>query len=347
MEVDDKQIKIKAVYDKHTKERLDANEFHVKLFASPNQDSPIYRIFKGNDFVTKNNSLICEYECNNCQRLNVVSLNNISRKLNRKMLLNCHTCKEKEQKSDTLFIEQPSDLLDRLRDDEEQFDAMDDDFKRSYFRKHLTRDEFDHIKRKILSFQHDKFKFSEENFVYLPCVRSANRTHFNPYLYDVKRDVFEKIQYVHFKCDGCSKCFMNRDVYQQKNKLRVLCDDCGFTNKTVRICKQLNILGCCVQYQSKLEKKLIDWANGNSVVIENGPRLSGDLRIGFQLPRLHIIVDCHSNQDLKSGKWQAKASAAEMYVKDGSNEYTKFLMIFPKDFVEKTNYLNRLMTNKI
>lgn len=333
MEVDDKQIKIKAVYDKYTKEQLDANEFQVKLIDQG--DSSIYRIFKGEDVVTKNNSLICEYECMNCQRLNVVSLNNISQKLNRQTLLKCQTC-----------IEKGLGLLNRLQDDEKQFDEMDDDFKRSYFRKNLDRAEFDHLKTRILSIQNGKFE-TMGDFIYFPCVKVANQSRFSPYLYDMTRDALEKIQYIHLKCDCCSKTFLSRDIFKQKNKLKILCDDCGFTNNVIKFRNQFNMLGCRVQYRSKLEKKLIDWANGNSVVIENGPVLSGDIKIGLQLPKLHVILECGSNQELKNGNWKAKASAAEAYVKDESNEYTKFLMIFPKDFVEKTNYLLNYLKAKV
>ena len=58
-----------------------------------------------------------------------------------------------------------------------------------YFSKHLTNEDFDRIKNKIISFQNDKFT-NLQNFIYISNARIGNGTKYNPRLYDINHKVF-------------------------------------------------------------------------------------------------------------------------------------------------------------
>lgn len=368
---------LKSVYDKHTKNSIDVSRIKVDKFTSmySNTKIPTYRLFFDDKVIKKNNTFMCEYECKSCNRLNVVTLNNIARKLNKGML-KCSTCKEydvEKREKQSLYMQENGamirlgmevkeksqrnqvSLIEKLNSNYTEFNNEDDDFKVNYFRKHLTSEEFERIQQKIVSFQHDKFS-TMSNFVYYPCVKISNQTKYNPYLYDKTRDVLEKITYINFRCENCDDVFFNRDIYIQKNKYKILCNNCNFTNNVFKIRTSKNILGEKLQYQSKFELKFICFCNENGIVVKNGPIIPYEFngtkkyKVDFSLPDIQLLVEIKDNhiwhkQNLQSGKWQAKQNAALQFVKSIS-EHHRFMMIFPKNYLENTTSILK-MANKI
>ena len=363
---------ITRIFDKSTKDDIDLSKIEIKQFVSPasNTKNPIPRIFYQGDLIKKHNNFMCEYTCLNCTRSIIVCLNNITRKLNKGIIM-CRICKENDDLKRTKQSEfmrmhannictidntEKLTLKNKLQNDQHDFDQVDDEFKSNYFRKHLTKDEFDRIKDKITSFQH--YKFTDlSKFVYYPCVSINNQTRFNPYLYDIERDVIENITYIHFKCECCGDTFFNRDLYIQKNRYKIMCKNCSFTNKIFKIRTTKNVIGETVRYQSKLELKLIDFCNNHSVVIQNGPAIDYKFnekkktyRVDFQLPDLCILVECKDNHiwhknNIESGQWNAKHIVVQDYIAT-SNLYKKFLIVMPKTFNEHTKYILSI-SNKI
>ena len=365
---------LKTVYDRTTKEHLDVSKLKTEKHSSnySNTKTPFYRLFYDDKLIKRNNNYMCAYECHNCSRTNIVSLNNIIRKLNQGKK-NCSTCKEYEPVKRSLQSEfmkvngakvrnkemfravdqqQPS-LLDKLLQDQTDFDQEDDEYKANYFRKHLTFEEFERIRSKIVSFHHEKFT-NIHGFRYFPCVKIGNQTKYNPYLYDPMRDVLEKIVYIHYVCDCCGTTFFNRDLYIQKNKYKLLCNECNFTNNTFKVRNTKNINGETVRYQSKLEKKFIDFCTSNGLVLKNGPYIPyvfngiKTYRIDFELPDKKLLVETKDNhiwhqKNIKSGKWQAKQQAACDYAEYHGME---FMMVYPRSFIDSTKMILR-KANKI
>jgi formylmethanofuran dehydrogenase subunit E len=366
---------IVKVYDNSTKRDINISNIDIKLFVSPssNTKEPVYRIFYDGNPIKKNNNYTCDYKCQSCDRITTVSLNNITRKL-KNGITTCRTCKElveekrgkhsifmKENANDIFngtFIKQDNNLhpkpvlKDKLNKDQVDFHNMDENFKNEYFKKHLTCEEFDKIKDKIMSFQHEKFK-NITKFEYYPCVSIHNQTKFNPYLYDTENDTIENITYIHYRCENCDEIFFNRDLYIQKNKFKILCKDCNFTNNIFKIRTCTNLDDEKIKFQSKLEKKLIDFCNNNKIVIQNGPYLKYKFndkekiyRVDFQIPSLGILIECKDEhiwhiKNVQSGQWDAKVESVNNFI-TSQDKYKTFIMIFPKCFNEKTQYLANL-----
>lgn len=369
---------IKAIYHRKTNEHVDITTLEVKLHISQssNTKDPCPKVFIYGNVVKKNNEYVCEYQCLKCSRCHVVSLNNIARKI-KKGITCCRICKEQQDEKRQLqcqFMKQNASdirngcfakekanercsILKKLENDAQLFDTMEDDFKENYFRKHLTFDEFERIKHKIVSFQHTKFT-NISAFQYFPCVSINNQTRFNPYLYDSNRDVIEPINYIHYRCDVCEKEFYNRDLFIQKNKFKILCHDCNFTNNIFKIRSIKNIQNERITFQSKLEEKFIKFCNKNLILVQNGPRMpykfngkSRVYRVDFQLPQLNMLIECKDDhiwhrKSIASGNWDAKENAAKQYISSSDNVYNRYILIKPKTFVENTKYILS-KTNKI
>lgn len=353
-------FKLCSVYDRKTKDKIDVSRITLEEFTS------MHRLFLDGNLIKKHNNFMCEYECKSCNRLNIVTLNNIARKLNKGMM-RCTTCKEYDDMKENAPLirlgvsvkeNAPNakiSLIDNLDSDMIAFNNEEDDFKVNYFRKHLTCDEFDRVKDKIISFQHEKFS-NLDDFVYYPCVKISNQTRYNPYLYDKSRDVLEKIQYINFKCDCCDDMFYNRDLYIQKNKYKILCGNCNFTNNTFKIRNMKNCLDHKIQYQSQFEKKFVTFCNEHDIVVENGPCIPYEFnglkkyKVDFALPDHRMLIEIKDNhiwhkQNIESGKWQAKQDAAAKYITE-HDHYKEFIMVFPKNYVDITNGILK-MANKI
>jgi hypothetical protein len=366
---------VKAI-DKRDATEIDETRIQIEkhLSKSSNTKSPIYRVFIDDQLIKKHNHYIAHYVCSSCDRTNIVALNNIIRKMNRGVD-KCNTCKnldldkrqqqslfmkdhnpQHESKAQEVHIEPPPKrLYDKLQEDATHFDAMDDTFKEQYFRKHMTSDEFILILPKIMSFQHDKY-MDLSKFVYYPAVKIPNQAQFHPYLYDTVRDTLEKIIYVRYKCDSCGDVFENRDLCVQKNKLKVLCCNCNFTNNVFKIRPYTNCNGEKVLYQSKHQLNFIKKCNDINLKVVNGPYVTYEhdgkqrkYKVDFAIPSLRLLIECKDNHhwhkdNLNTGKWQEKERAALNLVHSG--EYVEFIMVFPKNIMEVMKKI-KTMVNKI
>ena len=220
---------------------------------------------------------------------------------------------------------------------------MDSDYIENYFLKHLTVEEFDILRPKIISFQRDKFQ-DLTKFIYYPCIRVYNQTMYNPKLYDTERDVIETINYVKYKCEKCSNVFVNRDLYIQKNKIKIYCQDCTLCNRSFKIRSVQNIYGEKMTYQSKLELKFIHWCAKHNIRILNGPKINYDwenkqLRyiVDFYIPDLNWLVELKDNhvwhkQQVANGKWASKMKQIETLLYNKT--YDNYLLIFPTKYQE-------------
>ena len=185
-----------------------------------------------------------------------------------------------------------------------------------------------------------------DGFQYCPYIKCFNQSVFIPRVYDKERDLLEKIEYVEFECELCQNRFVSRDLFVQKNRHKIYCQNCRLCNDTFKIRNCLNYLKEKVIYQSQLELKFIRYCNDNQVIILNGPTLgyswNGTLRryrIAFYLPDLRWLIaleDDHvwHKQQVANGIWAAKSAIANSIL-DG-DRYKRFLLALPKNYVQLT-----------
>jgi DNA-directed RNA polymerase subunit RPC12/RpoP len=353
---------------------LTSNEIHtkddvvieIKKILSNGFNEPIWRLCCNERIYTKNSKVNVTYKCIECDRVNTVTLLLFLRKIHRN-ITKCNTCKnlveskrqkhsewmkgDKVPKVKTVRKACPKDLI---AESLAEFEAMDDDFKGDYFRKYMTHDEYIRIKSKICSFQHKKFVNMDE-FQYLPILKVNNQFRFYPSMYHKGRDCFEKLSYITFKCDSCGNEFENKTLEVQKNKYKIFCQECNFTNNTFKIRTHKNCVGDTILYQSQFEKKFIDFCNTHHIIIHNGPKIeyvwngkTHTYRSDFYIPHLHWIIELKDHhiwhkKQVESGKWLAKENAARNLVEKHTDQFKAFVLVYP------TNYMQFLksLTTKI
>ena len=353
------------IWDKKTDEKINNDEIKVLKVINKysNTKKPIYKFFIREKEISRNNSFVVKYKCISCKIINTITLNLFLRKIHKK-ILNCNICKNsdenkrleqsllmlKKYNSDIQYVRKEKvkiksfNLNELIELSKKKWEEMDEDFKEKYYLKHLSLDEFDRIKDKIISINNDKI-MNLDSFRYIPNFILFNQTQFNPVLINESENRYEKIIYIKYKCENCSNFFVNRDLYIQKNRIKIFCKDCNFTNKTFKI-RKLKIDDIDINYQSNYEKHFIIWCKEKKIKISNGPTIKylwnlkeHNYRIDFTLPDQKYLIELKDNhiwqkKDLNSGKFDAKKQSAEIYAK---NIGFRYLVIFPKNMTEFKN----------
>lgn len=355
------------IQDKKTKKNIEYKVITVENITAKysNTKKPIYKIKIDDKLINRNNSLLVKYKCITCKKEHIVALNNISRKINKNQI-ECRICKELnigkiQNQSQMMLTNQYTNNigfnkknLEELSYDnfiklsEQEFNDEEDEFQHMYFRKHLTVDDFDRIRNKIISIQNGKITDLSQ-LQYISNLIVYNQTKYNPHLYDSKNEEFIKIYYIKFQCDSCENTFMNRDLCIQKNKLKILCKDCNFVNNIFKIRLTKNCNGKKITYQSKLELKFIAYCNKNNIVVENGPKINYNHNnkskrhiVDFYLPQLNILIELKNNnhwhkENKKNGKWTDKINAVKELV--DNNIYSEFILIYSNELIKKCNLI--------
>lgn len=350
--IQDKKTNIDIDYKEITAEKLIAKYSNVK--------TPTYKLKIDGKLISKNNPYKIKYKCITCKNDNSVSLNNIIRKINKNMVccikcINSDIDKIESWRNTLMGISNSNGIEEISYDDfvklsDVEFKEEDDDFQHQFYRKHLTLEEFERIRNKIVSIQADKIT-NISSYKYVPTLKIYNQTKYNPHLYDSINEEFIKINYIKFNCDICDNTFMNRDLYIQKNRLKILCKDCNFVNNTFKIRQFKNCNGTNITYQSKLELKFITYCNKNNIIVENGPKINYKHNnkqkryiVDFYLPELNVLIEIKDNhhwhkENKQNGKWDAKINAVNVLV--NNNKYNEFMLIYSNELIKKCDIIKK------
>lgn len=369
---------INKIYNKDTdeifynKENKENNIDFIKYKHKNSNTNAIYKLKANNKIINKNNPFIIEYDCIICNKRNIFRLNNIVRKINRniKRCIQCvNYCPDKiinqrntlfdtfEKKNDNNIINKSIDIdkeQEYIDYSNSEFNEEDSDFQDMYFSKHLTNEDFNRIKDKIISFQNDKFT-NLQNFIYISNARIGNGTKYNPRFYDINHKVFEKPIYVKFKCENCENDFIHRDLYIVKNKYKILCRYCSLCNNTFKIRTFHNILNQQITYLSKLELNFIKKMNNLNILIHNGPKINYLFNsknrkyiVDFYIPCINTLIELKDNhiwhkEQIDNGIWKAKMDKVTELLTN--NTYDNYLLIYPKNLMKNIDIINKKILN--
>jgi len=343
---------IQSVKNKTTNADLSSFPRTIQVLTHPasNTKVPVSRFLLDNQVVKRNNDLIIGYDCLNCRVRNEITLNLYMRKVSKNIRC-CNACKnldpkkradhvaymlgERKVATETKWMDKP--LAQRISESKTMFHEEDSEFQTSYFLNHLTVDEFQRVRGKLLSVGQGKLT-DLSVWEYIPFYRVWNQSKYTPMLVCFKENQIEKPAYVQWSCEECESAFVNRDLEIQKNRLRILCADCGFCNRTFKVRSILTPFGK-IRYQSVQERRCIEWFVEKGIPIANGPKVSytfGDsvhvYKVDFQLPSLNALVEIKDNhiwhkRQIESGKWGKKEEAARAWAAEKGWTYE---MVFPK-----------------
>jgi len=304
--------------------------------------------------------------CITCGVESIVNLGNIPRKLNEGKV-RCYKCKEMDPNKRLLHSNFMTNTYQKhgkvvpkpklvivttgqynIHNSNIEFNRMTEYFKTKYFERHFTSDEFEVLRPRIVSVQDGKYT-NIASLVYCPHIIVHNQTKFNPYLYDSMTQEFIKPEYITYKCDVCNDLFTNRDLYIQKGRTKLLCNECNLCNNVYKVRPTENIEGTRITFQSKMELEFVNFCAQHNIVVENGPNLeytwnngSHKYRVDFYIPQLNALVEikaehCWHNEQVKNGKWQAKIDAVNAAIE--RKIYSSYFLIFPRNYEENKSII--------
>jgi DNA-directed RNA polymerase subunit RPC12/RpoP len=334
-----------------------------------NTNTPIYKLVIDGKPISRNNSLLVKYKCFTCSVEQEITLNLYTRKINNggKNCISCVNKMPEKAGAQSNFMKNNSSkiikgeylkidkvkpkavpLIDHLNISREHWNDEDDDFKMNYFMKHLTVDDFERIKHLIQDINNSKI-IDLTNWQYEPTYRIWNQTRYTPMLVNKAENVVEKPYYIKFVCENCGEHFTHRDLEIVKNKIKIFCKDCSFTNKTFKLRSMTLKDGTNILWQSLQERRFIEWCESNKIAIKNGPHLpyifngvQRTYRVDFELPVLKELVEikdnhCWYKEQVQSGKQSMKEASANKWCIDNNYKYN---ILFPKNIQEFKNRIH-------
>ncbi len=338
-----------------------------------NTKTPIYKLVLDNKPISRNNSYLVKYKCLTCNIIQEITLNLYVRKIsfNGKYCIACRNRDEDKTSAHSEFMkingkalvsgdykksDKPASkslpISDHLIRSNTDWELEDVEFKSRYTLQHLTKDEFERIRHSIKDVNNGKVK-DLSGWDYIPNYRVWNQTRYTPMLVNLSLNIVEKPLYVKFDCENCERQFCHRDLEIVKNKIKIYCKDCSFTNKTFRIRTIRLKNGEKIKWQSIPERRFIEWCEENKIGIKNGPSIEYEFngtkkayKVDFELPFYKCLVElkdnhCWYKQQVLSGKQPAKETAANKWCE--ANGY-KYHIVFPKTIQE---FKNNIMSCKI
>lgn len=296
----------------------------------------------------KNARVKVGYECKRCGSYNIIWI----KKFLSKTQNSCHKCSETSVKR-----EWHSKVLKAKKEGREiaqkyhktkalnyNFDEETSKFKTEYYKKHITAEQFESIKKYIYSINgsvmenKDGIRFLEHE----PC---ANQLKYRQMvLIDGKKVPLQRIK---MKCKLCGKIYSIRRLLIEKiKKQNFYCNECRFCNFKFPVQRYEDELS----YQGNTELKFIEICKSHHIPVINGETVeyyfngrTHHYRIDFYLPTLKKQVEIKANhiwhkRQVKSGKWKAKEDAAIKYCQTHNMQ---FELLFVEDFDKFEKLLER------
>jgi len=332
---------IEKIFDKKTSNEV--KNYCIKEIANKfsNTKIPIKKMVIDDKEISRNNSYCVQYTCDTCSLSSIITLNLYMRKINKsgKYCQNCRNYQEEKilKQTETLRktleegkLKKEKTLQDKIDKSLQDWNNEDEEFKEKYNLKYITNEEFECIKHKIISVNNGA-NILNNDWKYMYNFRINNQTKYNPMIINLKENIVCPIHYVKFECENCGEHFINRDLYIQKNRIKIMCKNCTFCNKTYKV-KTLKVFNETVKYNSNYEKRFILWCKEKGIPIKNGPVIKdGEHKyfVDFQIGDMVIeFKDNHHyhKKNVLEGKFKAKNDATYEWCKN--NNYT-FEIVFP------------------
>jgi hypothetical protein len=330
-------------------------QFETSKYSSTKTN--LWHVFFNDNKLKKSTDYVITYSCLFCNELNHCSSTQFLRKIRqyKPQCFHCNTInlnlqtflpKEKVIKEELTFIEKRKKSI-------MEYELYPDTFKNSYELSHLSENDYQRIKSKIVSIGNGKHT-DINDYEFWTIYKVNNQMRFSSFLYDpIKNFIFKANQPI-MKCDNCTKEWRCKSLESFKNCYKILCNDCKLCNRTFKIRPIKNINNDIIIYQSKLELKFVRWCESNKLTVKNGPTVeytfngkTKKYRVDFQIGNILIELKdfhiWHRNQ-VDSGQWDAKVNEANKYIKD--NNLDKYYFITPNNWNQTTTEL-LIRLNKI
>lgn len=296
-------------------------------------------LFKDELFISSKNGNRVEYKCINCNELNDILVS----KFLIKDSIYCSKCREtnlekrsnqskfiKESyfnngkiiKKETIIKRKIKDMnVDELIiNSNNLFDNESEIFKNDYNNNNISYEEFEKIKNYIFKIDNNELYNLEYKFI--KNIKVGNHKKYTPALHLINDNKIITFRDIEFICENCDKTFKTSRRIKERidNNKKIMCKGCCLSNKIFKIKNTKNILGEKITYQSKPEKKVIDFCQENNIIIKDGLKIryfldkQRNYNIDFYLPQIDLNLEIKADhiwhkKQVSSGIWDAKMEA--------------------------------------
>lgn len=333
---------------------------------SSSQDS-IWHVYINDLKLNKSKQYTVSYRCLQCENINTISTTCFLRKI-RSEKLNCNVCKIHNMNNCRALIRSgdaerhvPNQIQPKCEprffheQSISEFMTYPELYQSSYFLNHLSEDDYNRIRSRIKSIGNGVYQ-NIDRYEFWSIYKVSNQMRFTSIMYDPNTNSLFKANQPIMNCENCEKNWRAKSLEGFKNQYKILCNECKLCNRTFKIRPIQNCCGNRLVFQSKLEKKFIDWCNQHLYVVLNGPyidyihnKTAHKYRVDFQIGSLLIEVKdyhiWHKNQ-VESGKWQAKQDAVTNICKK-EEKYRKFIFITPHNWNQMLIEIEIFLKNEV
>lgn len=315
---------------------------HINKYSSTKENTPTLFL---NDVRVKTREYKVLHKCE-CGHINKIHLS----KFLIKTYFKCVKCREDKVKrknhSDMyknklypkLKIIKPTLTLNEvISQSNVKFSNESDDFKKQYFTKNLTFNEFNKIKKNVISI--NGLNIVNHDITFEPHLITKNQSKYSQYII-INGDKIN-LKNVQFICESCGDIYnTTRKLKTKINYYKSLCTKCTFCNKTFKIKQYQTKFNDSIIYQSGLELDFIHKCELNGMKILNGESVEYVFknkkhvyRIDFYLPEYGYLIEIKGNhiwhrEQLKSGVWLIKENSAKEYSKKNN---LKYIILFQEE----------------
>lgn len=223
-------------------------------------NDPYYRIYHSNTLIKKINNFIVKITCKKCKQSITLKLAKLQKYANKNTP--CSYCSTNLQ--NILYKSVLSELSFTYSPN------IDPLFRFYYKNNNLTLSEFQKIKHKIHSINNNLTLYNPHNIDYIMYYETKPYT-FSPMFINRINNAIYSSSNLHMYCDHCKKIFYTSSLNTFKNKIFVSCKQCSSQNTNYKIFITKNINLEKIYYNTRLELKLIKWANSGNYLIQNIP----------------------------------------------------------------------------
>lgn len=328
--MDVKNFKINYItsYKKVYNKKENIVKLNLEKLSYNESDKHFHFIYDG-IIIKRDNNYQVSYNCITCNRENIVSLNNLVKKIEKrtKHCFNCiNNCKES--------------LVNKIENDADYFhNKLDDKNKRIFKKKMVTEKQFERLRSQLLSFNKEKYD-NFNDIIYISYYRpTESLKYYESCLYNKKTDsIFRAVDFK-VLCRHCKYCFNIESLKPYRNQKYIYCKMCISKIGSTKFRYESNINGENIAYKTKMQLKFIKYCNNNEIICINGPRdiiienFPEPIYIDFKVG--NYFIDIVGNKEYQEEESE-KTKFLRSYIVDG-----KYIIIYPHNYVKYTRLFKK------
>ena len=204
--------------DKNNNELIPIKKKELKFESSKYSSikNNIWHVFINDIKLKKTSEYLIKYKCLTCEKNNTISTTQYLRKI-RDCKKGCYQCNNNINPEKKEIIS----LTEYYKNSLIEFETYPDQYKNSYLLSHLTVEDYNRIKKNIISFCNGKC-IDINNYEYWSIYKVNNQMKFSSVLYDKINNIIFKANQPIIKCDNCEKNWRCKSLELFKNSYKLL-----------------------------------------------------------------------------------------------------------------------------